>query len=135
MPFKVAINPVLGMWTESDLKSAKPSGSESFVLLMRLPPRSSGKSLTDSISSSAGSKDASIVSDKAVTLCNGTPGTEIQMKTQPKEGDKLQQPLLMQVVVGQGKAETLVAIYSRSASAPADPAAVAAVEKLCPSAA
>jgi hypothetical protein len=132
MPFKVAINPVLGMWTQADLKGASPAAKadSAFIMLMRLPPTKDEKALSESIVSSSGNKDAEIVSKKAVTLCNGVPGLEIEMKTPARDAGK--QPLVMQVVVGQGKTETLLAIYSRVQTVPADPAAINSIEKLCP---
>lgn len=126
MPVKVAVNPVLGIWMHGTSKE----NTGEFMTLLRFP--SSKKSITDQIMEGSGSKDGEIVSQEPVKLCNGASGVHMKLKTTQKSGTSSKKDLDMDVVAGQGKNESLIAIYARPMGSTPDPAALASIEHLCP---
>jgi hypothetical protein len=128
IPVKLAVNPVLGMWTRG------PAGdvgkSKDFLMLMRFPS-SDNQPLTEKILASSGTKDATITERKDVTLCNGSKGVRTRMHATTTSGGS-SRDLDMEVVAAQGKGEALIAIYAYPMGSTPDSAAVAAVDNVCP---
>jgi hypothetical protein len=127
IPMKVAANPILGMWMHS---KGKDDPNSQMIMLLRIPSDDK-KSMTDTIVSSSGAKGSTVVSRKDVTLCDGAKGVAAELKGTQTSGTSTRQTDV-NVVAGQGKGETLVAVYTRTLGQPADPAAMAAVSNLCP---
>jgi hypothetical protein len=128
IPLKVAINPILGVWTR---ENPKGQAFDEFITVIRFPANSK-VNINQELSTSTGVRDSEILSRKSLKLCSGIAGTEVQLKATATSGDK-KRPLLVDAVIGQSKGETLMVAYTRNESLPSDPAAVSSIEKLCPS--